>query len=210
MPPSYNRIPPIEWIPGDIEAMVTVVNDRIDQINQVLSEVAVAESISRSQDGFTAPFSGNINMQRNRVQNGERSKDSRDHVIRLELEEVGIFSSDGRINFQRPVNFTSGATSPGGVGANNLITQVETEDIVNGAVEGAVATSVDGEVVVSEDIEGNDGTTRGTLSMARSDEGKAQFLQLTGTDLRVQDNELLCAIYELREEIRELRRELTT
>lgn len=200
MPPSYNRIPPIERIPTDMTDAVATINARIDEINQVLAEIALADSSLRGTDSFQPTLFNNIDMQRNRVRNVERSKDPRDVVTRVELEEIGILGNPEGVSFTGAVNFEITPTSSGAVGggSNSLGTSGEITDTINDILEGELVVSVSGEIVDERELSVN-GTTRGTLAMGIDGQNRAAFVRLVNGAQKVVDpctNALLTLILQ--------------
>lgn len=200
MPPSYNRIPPIERIPENIEDVIESVNARIDEINQVLAEIAVADSSLRGQDNFEPAFFNRVNMRRNRITNAERSRDPRDVVTRIELEEIGILGDTAGVSFTGPVNFEVTPTSSGAAsgGSNSLSPTFEINANINAAVEAASAVARSGEFVDEREL-GVNGTTQGTLLMGVDGQGRAAFGRLFNGAQMVSDpcaNALLVLILQ--------------
>lgn len=203
MPPSYNRIPPIERVPADMTEAVDFINQRIDEINAVLSEIAVAESVTRGQDGFQPAFSNDIDMGRKRVTNAERSKRPRDVVTRVELEELGLFTSEGVVVFGGEVVFAGGVSSTGGSGGNTLVTEYSVEALVDAALEGALPVAVPGEFLDQRTL-GVNGTDQGTPMMGRDERSRADFVHVRNGQMVVNSPAINTLLLLILQELRRL------
>ena len=193
MPPRYARIPPIEITSdtADVQPVIDAVNDRIAEINRVLTELEVAESVTRGEDGTSPVIGANLDMDGNRIINLRRSASPTDAVTRQELQDIGILGNPGgEVTFSVPVGFSSGIINLGplGGGSGQLLTTDDVQTLIEQALGAAVATSRDGELVTIEDKVGVNGRTEGTLAMARDGiTGKARHLQAENGRLVVID-----------------------
>jgi hypothetical protein len=133
-------------------------------------------------------------------------------VIRQELLDLGLLGdASGNIVFKGDVEFAGGTVVSGPSGSGSSIsTGVDVTGAISDALGANVATSNDGDRLSVEDVTGENGTSPGTSILGRNGSGKAKFVQMRGNDILVRDEELTTAIFELREEIRELREILTS
>jgi hypothetical protein len=184
-----SRIPTIFETPQDLSNAAQLVNERIEEINRVLAEVEKELTEMKGDDDNEPSFNADIDMNRKRVTNVERSKDPRDVVTRIELLEIGILGSPtGEIRLSRPTVFESGASVEGsGVGANSVATTDSVLDTITTTLGAEVASSVDGEQVSLERATGVNGITSGTLLMGVDGGGKARMLRVTDAGLRFYD-----------------------
>lgn len=185
---QFGRVPTITEPINDVDMLMQAVNFRIDEFNRALHEVELEISKLEGFDSNTPTFYNNVSLQNlYRIQNVVRSKDPNDVVIRKELQELKLEILEENE-------------------AADFITVEDAENLVSGAIDTNVATSVSGEIIVVEDASGEDGTTAGTLSMAY-DNGKAQFLRMIDGELVVQDPEIRTLLELILEELRNLRNE---
>lgn len=186
MPPTYDRIRPIDRV-TQVADLVHIINERLEEINRVLAEIALSESRTRGDDGLTPTFNANIDLSRKRVTNVAKSEHPNDVVTRQELIELGLYSSDGRINFTRPVLFSSEARfgdNPGG--GNSLITEETVIEIVTALLEEALAVAVDGKFLDKRFL-GYNGTDKGNPLMGRDEQGRAVFIKSDNEQISVHD-----------------------
>lgn len=177
MPPRYGRI---ANLPEGLEQadLLEALNAMIDEVNVVLNEVGVAESVSRGDDGFMPFHNSTLDMKDNRIINTLRSRQPTDVVTRIELEEIGLFTNDGQVSFNAEVNFSQGATVSGGGGGSTSITTVQQVlETTGSATEGLVATNTDGDRISIRDDNVN-GNAQGTLAMFRDSNGRAALGQV--------------------------------
>jgi len=204
------RIPIITENVNDILALVDSVNSRIDEINRVLQELEVEHSKAEGKDANMPKFFNNLNLQNHKLVNVARSKDPQDVVTRRELEELGLLGNraDGiKLSQSLTVDGSVTVTNSGGGGGAELATNSSVFTTVTNIIGETVATSVSGTVITTEDIAGTNGTTAGTLAMAREGNNKAEFLQLRNGELITSDPELRTLLCILIEEVRALRNE---
>lgn len=178
MPPPYGRITRIDPATAetDLAAFIEQINERIDALNNVLAEIALAEARTRGEEGLVPGFGASITLNGNRITDVDRSRDPNDVVTRIELEERGIFTTTGDISFHGPVNFEAGVTTTGpvGGGTGSLITEGAVDDIVNSALEGAFPLAEAGEFL--QEASGGENGDDGTPIMGRDGEGNAAFI----------------------------------
>ena len=210
MPPRYARIPPIEAEVRDPEQLKMLVNDRIAEINRVLTELEIAESETRGEDGASPMISADLDMDGNNIINLRRSSSPTDAVTRQELQDIGLIGNPGgEVTFNVPVGFSSGIINLGalGGGSGGLVTADDVQTLIEQALGATVATSRDGEIVTTEDPAGVNGRTEGTLAMARDGKtGKARHLQAEDGRLVVIDigsTRLLSELVEIMKDIRD-------
>lgn len=203
MPPQYDRIPTLAEV-DEIRGLIEQLNIRFDEINRVFAEIGVAEVLTRGTEGMLPQISNILDMQRNRIVDVERSRQPRDVVTRIELEEMGLFTNDGAISFSDTVNFAEGATVTGGAtGSTSITTVTQVIEATITATEGLVPTNVSGDRVDIRD-DGVNGTIEGTLLMARNEHGRADFLRMEAGCLVSQDKNILTMLHLIYEELRRL------
>lgn len=204
MPPRYDRIAAISPYPNDLAELTDAINRLVQQINDVFTEMAVADSQYRGRDGYRPTFENRINAGGFRISNAVRSRNPDDVVIREELEEIGLLGNPDGISISKPVNFTGGVTSTPsqGGGGSDLATITDVIDQVTALIEESVALAVSGQRVFGRDY-GRTGTTQGQLGMAQGGDGRADFLQQRNGNLLVEQPNVCDLLTEI---LRELRR----
>ena len=205
MPPRYGRIPKLS---NSLEGsqLLEALNSIIDEVNIVLNEIGVAESITRGNDGFEPEINTTLNMAGNRIVGVEKSRLPTDVVTRIELEELGLFTNDGRISFSSDVNFQAGVTATGGsttASSSSLTTVEQVLDAAGTATEGLVATSRPGDIVSRRD-DGVNGTTEGTLAMFVNGNGRADFAQVHEGAILTQDRPVAVMLFLILQELRRI------
>ena len=186
MPPPYDRIRPIDRV-YEASDLTMVINERIEELNRVLAEIALNESRTRGDDGFTPTFNANVNMTRKRITNASRSEHGLDVVIRQELIDLGLYSESGEIEFNKPVYFANevrSRTNPGG--GNSLITEETVRQIVAELLDEALAVAFDGDFLTTRYI-GFNGVTPGNPMMGRDEQGRAVFVKADNEQMAVHD-----------------------
>lgn len=201
------RIPIITEPVGDVQMLVQLVNRQIDSINHSLQDIELELAKLAGFDGRQPTFYNDINMQNLQVTNVRRSKDPQDVVTRRELEELGILGGlDEAMRLTVDVIIEGDlSVLGGGGGGSSVVTTDDLDDVVDGAIEDNVATSVDGDLFVREDAAGVNGTTQGTVAMGVDGQGKVRPVELREGQLPVYDSELRELIKVLIEEVRALR-----
>ena len=202
------RIPFIERLPDNTQELVTWLNIRITEINRVLGEVESEINQQKGNDGATPIFNGAPNMRQHRITNGERSREPRDFVIRQELIDAGILGSPtGKVVFTSDVEFAGGTQVTGPSGGTGIATGGFVEDAIEAALEGEVARNRDGERLTVEQTDGTDGATFGTAVLGRDQDGKARWLPLSDSGLKIDTSNLETLLTALIMEIQEWRDE---
>lgn len=213
MASRYDRLTPIdkfELARVGPDGLVDLINDRLNEVNRVLAEIAVAEAKTRGTDGFTPTFITHVDVTNNRITNVAPSKLPNDVVTRQELMDLGLIGNpNGSISFNKPVEFKSGASSTGSSGENSVVTLDQVSNLINIILGNEVATSVSGSRISTEDAAGANGSTQGTLAMGRSGDGKADFVQLRNGELVVSDPDVRTLLLMLIEEVRGLKNALS-
>lgn len=200
------RVPYIEDVPDDFGRVVEGINDRITEINRIFTEAEAEINQQKGNDGATPIFNSEPDLREHRITNGERSKNPRDFVIRQELMDLGLVGdASGRVVFGGEVEFAGGTVVSGPSGGSGVVSGIDLEAVVDSAIGANVATSRDGDQVVVEEADGTDGSTEGTLGMARDQDGKARHLRMEQGRLTVTAPRLEGLIEVLIEEIRGLR-----
>lgn len=206
MAPKYDRIPEISQVPEDLNELVIFLNTVIRQLNEVFAELNLSDSQFRGNDSFTPTFNNDVDLNRFRLRNISRSQDGGDAVTRRELEEIGILGSAAGILFKQPVTFTQNLFSEGpqGGGGSELPNNDDVSDMITSMTAGIVPVAVSGEVIDDQDVFAN-GTTEGTLSMARNGRGRADFLQIRNGQLQTGDVQACALLWLIYQELRSLR-----
>jgi hypothetical protein len=209
VPRNLARISSIEIAPVDLTTLVSLINERIAALNRVFTGIEAEITQQKGNDGATPVFNNQINMRQHRITNGERSKDSRDFIIRQELLDLGLLgSADGRIVFGGEVEFAGGTIVSGPSGGTGVASGGDLADAVSTAIGDNVATSNDGDRLLNEQADGTNGTTPGTTVLALGPDGKARYLRLTRDGLRIDTNNIEELLVKLIEEIQGLKNEL--
>lgn len=204
MPPSYARITAFDSAPGTLEELVAGLNRRIEDLNNVFRQLAVADSEMRGNDGFQPTYNNDLNLARHRVGNVERSREPRDVVTRIELEELGLLTPDGKIAFNRDVVFNSAPVLEGPPGGGNaLITEARVLELIAQALEEALAVAVDGDRLSLRTL-GINGVDPGNPVMGRDGTGRAEFIQSFDHQLSVHDSHVTTLLTLILEAVREL------
>lgn len=202
------RIPTINSV-VDVEMLRAELNQRLSEINNVMSEIEAETNQQKGNDGAEPVFNAAPNLRQNRIRNGERSKDPRDFVIRQELIDLGLLGDpSGKIVFSGEVEFAGQTVVSGPSGGSGIATGGNIADAVDDALEANVATSNDGDRLVEEQADGTNGTTPGTTVLGIGPDGKARYIPLTQAGLRVDMSTVETLLAILIDEIQGLRDEL--
>lgn len=204
MPPPYARISRLADMPTTLEDLATMINQRLEDINEVLTNIAVADSQVRGNDGYTPTFNAAVNMSRKNINNVARSREPRDAVTRVELEELGIFSNDGRISFTGDVEFQKSArtTAPSG-GGNAFITEERVREIIDTVISEALSVAFDGTHLSVRTL-GINGRDLGNPVMGRDETGRAEFVGSHNKHLLVHDSSVTTLLTLILHELRRL------
>jgi hypothetical protein len=177
-----------------VEELQRELQERIVELNEALRRIELLESQLRGEDGFIATISSYLDMSGHRITKGARSKAPDDFVIRRELEEAfpGLFSPARSIRVTKKLEAEKGMTIPGaGGGSTAILTEDEINALITAQLGGAVATVGDGQPIDTEDLDGTDGATKGTLLFGLGPENKARLIRVTPAGELVSRNPVL-------------------
>jgi len=195
------RIPPI-W-EDDPRETLEIWNSIIDEINRVFGEVE-SEVNQQKGNGGTPVFHAPPDLNMNRITDVGRSQLPDDVVTRQELIDLGLLGDpSGRIVFNGEVEFAGSVYVTGPPG--DIATGAYVEDSIDQALEENVATSNPGDPLGEEQDDGTNSNTTGTAVLGRDEDGKARFLELTASGLRVDTGNLEALLVILINEIREMK-----
>lgn len=208
MPLSYARIAPIQDT-TDLAELVRTLNDRINEVNNVFTELETAEAITRGSGGQRTIYNSDLDIGNNRLTNVSPSRRPQDAVTRKELDAVGLLpDTTGELQIQAPVSFNERVYSnaPTSNDGQSFATINDVIGLITLALEGNVAVSRDGDAVTIEDASGANGQTDGTLFMARDGAtGKARMLKVINDELVVQSPDVTTLLEILIHEVRKLK-----
>ena len=198
MATRYDRIPALEVV-GEVTAQVLLdlLNPIIGEINAVLAELGTAEAETRGDDGRTPQFRADIDMNRKRITNAERSRDPYDVVVRQELMDIGLIGDPRGATLNNVTLGTNVTVSGAGGGSAQIATS---DDVAEAVVQatGAIPVAVEGQRIVGRDY-GTQGTTEGTLLLIRNGDNRAEFVRGDNGRILLESegtNELLAQVLE--------------
>ena len=206
MPPIYDRIPEIDQVPEDLNALVIFLNTVIRQLNEVFAELNLSDSQFRGNDDFIPTFNNDVDLNRFRLRNISRSQRGGDAVTRRELEEIGILGSAFGVTFNTPVTFNQQLFSQGpqSGGGAEIPNNDEVGDMIAEGTAGIIPMAVSGEAVDDREVF-TTGSTEGLLGMARDGRGTAEFLQIRNGHLQTADTQACALLWLIYQELRSLR-----
>lgn len=204
MPPRYSRVPEITQAPRDLPELQARMNTAIRVVNEVLEEIALADSQLRGRDGFTPQFEADVDLGGQRLRNISRSQRGGDAVTRRELEEIGILGNPNGVVFNRSVTFAAGATSNvSALGGGEIPTTDGILELVNTVVAGAIPVAVAGDSVTTQSY-GRLGTTQGSLILGRNGSGRAEFAEIRNGHVLIASDQIVGLLTLILEQLERL------